>query len=101
MSNDKAPRKLGAYPPIPFGNPAGDGRQPWELALTGDLSDRQSELITKLIELPSKSRGVLYFDSCGGSVYAGLALATIIRMRELQVTAVVVGECSGRCERSA
>jgi len=36
----------------------------------------------------------MWFDSCGGSVYAGLALATVIRMRNLQVTGIVMGECS-------
>lgn len=40
------------------------------------------------------SKGIIYFDSCGGSVYAGLSLATLIRARELRATAVVVGECS-------
>lgn len=94
MTNDRPPKKLGAYPSVPFGNPAPDTRLPWEIALTGDLSDRQSELITRLVELPAGSRGIIYFDSCGGSVYAGLAMATLIRTRELKATAVVIGECS-------
>lgn len=64
------------------------------MAMTGDLSDRQSDLITKLVELPPRSKGIIYFDSCGGSVYAGLALATLIKTRELNATALVLGECS-------
>lgn len=67
---------------------------PWELALCGDLTDRQADLIGQLTEVRPRSRGILYFDSCGGSVYTGLALATLIRTRELQTTAVVIGECS-------
>lgn len=66
----------------------------WELAITGDLSDRSNDLIGKLTEVPARSKGIIYFDSGGGSVYAGLALATLIRARELQATGVVIGECS-------
>lgn len=36
----------------------------------------------------------MFFDSGGGSVYVGLALASIIRLRGLRVTAVVASECS-------
>lgn len=69
-------------------------RTPWEIPLCGDLTDRQSDLIGRLIEVAPCSCGILYFDSCGGSVYTGLALATIIRTRGLRVTGLVVGECS-------
>ena len=48
----------------------------------------------KLIELPSRSRGTIYFDSCGGSVYVGLSLGLLIRLRGLEATGVVLGECS-------
>ena len=94
MSDSKRTKKIGAYPAVPVGSPAADSQSPWEIALTGDLSDRQSDLISKLVELPANSKGIIYFDSCGGSVYAGLALATVIRTRQLKATAVVVGECS-------
>lgn len=66
----------------------------WELALTGDLSEKQAELIGRLVELPRRSKGTMYIDSCGGSVYVGLAITSLIRLRGLDVTAVVVGECS-------
>ncbi|MEQ9407510.1 MAG: ATP-dependent Clp protease proteolytic subunit [Fuerstiella sp.] len=92
MSSDQS-RKMGPYPSLPPGGPKED-RHPWEVALHGDLADRQSDLLTRLVDVPPRSRGVIYFDSGGGSVYAGLALATLIRTRELNATAVVVGECS-------
>jgi ATP-dependent protease ClpP protease subunit len=66
----------------------------WELSLTGELSDKHSELVTQFVECPMRSKGTLWIDSCGGSVYAGLAITSIIRLRGLQVTAVVAGECS-------
>lgn len=72
----------------------GSDRQPWEMALCGDLTDRQGDLLGQLTEVKPGSRGILYFDSCGGSVYTGLALATLIRTRGLKTTGVVIGECS-------
>jgi ATP-dependent protease ClpP protease subunit len=64
------------------------------MAICGELNDKQPEQIGRLVELPRGSRGVIYFDSGGGSVYAGLALATIIRLRGLLAIGVVAGECS-------
>ena len=94
MDKESSFRKLGPYPAPSYGNPREEKRGPWELVISGDLSDRQSDLLSRLVELPLRSKGVIYFDSAGGSVYAGLALATLIRTRELNATGVVVGECS-------
>ena len=66
----------------------------WELALTGDIGDKQGDLLSRLVEVPFKSRGTIYFDTGGGSVYAGLALASVIRLRGLDVDGIVAGECS-------
>lgn len=68
--------------------------EPWELLICDDLTDKQLELTEKLMEVPRRSSGVIWFNSCGGSVYAGLALASMIRLRGLNATAVVAGECS-------
>ena len=43
----------------------------WELAIHGDLTDKQSDLVSRLLEVPRKSRGTIFFDSCGGSAYVG------------------------------
>ncbi len=94
MDKEPALRKIGPYPAPPHGNPRDEKRGPWELVISGDLSDRQSDLLSRLVELPLHSKGIIYFDSAGGSVYAGLALATLIKTRELNATGVVVGECS-------
>jgi ATP-dependent protease ClpP protease subunit len=66
----------------------------WELSLSGELLDKESSLHDKLVELPRNSSGIIYFASCGGSAFVGLALASLIRLRGLKVTGVVVGECS-------
>ncbi len=69
-------------------------RDGWELMICGDLSDKQLELTEKLVSVPARSRGTIYFDSCGGSAYVGLGLAALIRLRGLDPLAVVTGECS-------
>lgn len=94
MEKPKTQTKIGPYSTGPYGRAPEGTRPPWEISISGDLSDRQNDLITRLVELPIRSRGIIYFDSCGGSVYAGLALATLIRTRELNATGVVIGECS-------
>ncbi len=71
-----------------------ESQQPWELVLAGDLSEKGGELLEKLVEVPYGSSGFIFFDSGGGSAYAGLALAAVIRLRGLQATGVVAGECS-------
>lgn len=86
-------RRVRAYPPAASPR-RGEGQRDWEIAITGDLTDKQSELLGRLVEVPRRSRGLFYFDSCGGSVYVGLALATVVRLRGLQVTGIVAGECS-------
>lgn len=88
-------RKIRSAPTVSGG--LGDRREdrvPWEMAVCGDLSDRQADLLEQLTDYPPGSRGVLYFDSSGGSVYTGLALATLLRIRGLRAVGVVVGECS-------
>ncbi|HEY1066918.1 MAG TPA: ATP-dependent Clp protease proteolytic subunit [Pirellulales bacterium] len=65
-----------------------------ELALVGDLTDREAELADKLLEVEIGGRCVLYIDSPGGSPYCGLALMSLIRLRGLDATGIVTGECS-------
>tara|TARA_R100001132_G_C3274907_1_gene97385 strand:- start:5241 stop:5750 length:510 start_codon:yes stop_codon:yes gene_type:complete len=62
--------------------------------LSGDLGDKETDLVSRIVELPRGSRGTIYFDSPGGSVYAGLTLASLIRLRKLNVAGVALGECS-------
>lgn len=94
--NQKKPAHPRILPPKPMWSQkdSRDAQVPWEIPLCGDLTDRQSELLERLTEVPRGSRGLLYFDSCGGSVYTGLAIGSLIRLRGLRVTGIVIGECS-------
>jgi len=86
---------LRAYPSVAASaRPEPRDRADWELALCGDLTDKQLELTERLMEVPRRSRGTLFIDSCGGNIYVGLALASLIRLRGLDPIAVVAGECS-------
>jgi ATP-dependent Clp protease protease subunit len=92
MSRNKNIRNTSA--PAVFSRFGSRPEPAWELSVTGDLSEKQADLVGRLVELPRGSKGTIYFDSCGGSVYVGLALTSLIRLRGLKATAVVVGECS-------
>lgn len=87
-------RKLQAYP-APFSKkPSKPAAPDWEISILGDLTEKEGDITEKLMEVPRRSRGVIYFDSCGGSVYVGLSLAALIRLRGLDAIGVVTGECS-------
>lgn len=94
-----SPSRVKPSPPValPTRVPGGHHRPddgPWEIAIFGDLTDKQSDLMEKLLAVPRGSQGTIFFDSSGGSVYTGLALASLIRLRGLDADAVVAGECS-------
>lgn len=68
----------------------------WEAGIFGDLTDKQTELFQQLLEVPRNSRGTIFFDSGGGSIYCGLALATLIKLRGLRAVGVVAGNVPRR-----
>jgi len=94
MSEEQPHFPLRAYPGAISTGRADPPKGDWEIMLSGDLTDKQSELADKLLEVPRRSRGTLFIDSGGGSVFSGLALASIIRLRGLDPVAIVAGECS-------
>lgn len=67
---------------------------PIEIAIVGELTEREAEICDKLLEVPPGGECVLYFNSPGGSSYAALSLMSIIQLRQLNATGVVIGECS-------
>jgi ATP-dependent protease ClpP protease subunit len=70
-----------------------DDRRP-EIALVGDLTEHESELTERLLDVEPGGECVIYFDSPGGSPYCAMSLMTLIRLRGLRATGIVTGECS-------
>lgn len=67
---------------------------PLELAICGDLTEREADLSEKLLSIPPGSDCILYFNSPGGGAYVAYALASLLILRGLNATGIVVGECS-------
>ncbi len=65
-----------------------------EIALVGDLTERQGELWEKFLDVPPGGECTLYIDSVGGSPYSAVALVSLILLRGLRATGIVAGECS-------
>ena len=65
-----------------------------EVPVIGDVDDWEGDVIKALLELPPRGECVFYVDSAGGSVYGALAVLTLLRHRQLDSTAIVLGECS-------
>ncbi|HEY2840265.1 MAG TPA: hypothetical protein VGJ26_14005 [Pirellulales bacterium] len=67
---------------------------PIEIAMVGDLTDSESELSSRLLDVPLGGSCTLFIDSPGGSPYSGLSLMSLILLRGIKATGVVTGECS-------
>ena len=65
-----------------------------EVAVVGDLTDHAVDIVDKLLAIEVGSHCTIYFDSPGGNPYTANSLVTIMRLRGLQATGVVTGECS-------
>jgi ATP-dependent protease ClpP protease subunit len=69
-------------------------KKPLEIALVGEVDDWEQDVIKELIEAKPRRQCTFYIDSGGGSVYGAVAVATLIRQRQLDCTGIVLGECS-------
>ena len=78
--------------PSSAGNEVQDA--PSEVAIVGDLTDNAADLVDKLLGVEPGSKCTIYFDSPGGNPYTANSLVTMIRLRGLQATGIVTGECS-------
>ena len=67
---------------------------PVEIAMVGDMTEHGHDLTDKLLGVPQGGECIIYFDSPVGSPYCGLALMSLIVLRELRATGIVTGECS-------
>jgi ATP-dependent Clp protease protease subunit len=67
---------------------------PVEVAIVGDLTENATDLVDKLLGVEPGSQCTIYFDSPGGNPYTANSLVSMIRLRSLQATGIVTGECS-------
>jgi len=66
-----------------------------EIPIVGEVYDEVvADAIRDLLEVPEGGEATLYIDSSGGSVYSALAIATLIRLRKIRATGMVLSECS-------
>jgi len=68
--------------------------EPVEIAIVGDLTDTEADLTDRLLSVEPGGECTIYFDSPGGSPYCAVSLMTLIKLRDLQATGIVTGECS-------
>ena len=71
-----------------------DDDGPVEIALVGDLTDNESEICDRLLDIPTGGECTMYIDSPGGSPYTAISLMTLLVMRKINATGIVTGECS-------
>lgn len=68
---------------------------PLELAIVGELfEEEENDIIKSLLDVRPEEEVTIYFDCSGGSVYSAISISTLIRLRKLKATAIVLGECS-------
>ncbi|HET6879207.1 MAG TPA: hypothetical protein VFI31_03590, partial [Pirellulales bacterium] len=60
-----------------------------EIAFTGDLTERESDLTQQLLDVPPGGSCLMYFDSPGGNPYVGMSLMSLMVLRGLQATGIV------------
>ena len=65
-----------------------------DFALVGDLTEHEGELTERILSIPPGGSCTIYIDSPGGSPYSALSLASLMRLRKLNATGIVTGECS-------
>jgi len=65
-----------------------------EIPFVGDLTEHEADLTERLLAVPPGGECILYFDSPGGSPYCAMSLMTLMVLRELRATGIVIGECS-------
>src|ERR1044072_3362386 len=71
-----------------------DDERPVEIAIVGDLTDSEADLTDRLLGIEPGGECTIYFDSPGGSPYCAVSLMTLIKLRDLNATGIVTGECS-------
>jgi len=73
---------------------AEEGPELQEIVIAGEFGEDCGEIYEKLISVPPGGECHIYFDSPGGNSYSATGLVSIMKLRNLRATGIVVGECS-------
>jgi ATP-dependent protease ClpP protease subunit len=65
-----------------------------QIVIVDDLEKCEKDVLEALAQMPDRSACRFIINSGGGSVYAGLGMSTLIEMKHLKATAVVLADCS-------
>lgn len=68
--------------------------EPKTITLLDEVEKCEKEIVESLLGVPDKKSVRFLINSGGGSVYASLAIATVLKMKQLQSEAVVLADCS-------
>ncbi len=68
--------------------------KPAEIPVVGEVDSWERDVVRELLELPVGGEAEFLIDSSGGSVYGSLAVITLMGLRRIAGSAVVLGECS-------
>jgi ATP-dependent Clp protease protease subunit len=67
---------------------------PLEIAIVGDMTDHEGEFTDRLLGIEPGGECTIYFDSPGGSPYCAMSLVALLKLRGIDATGIVTGECS-------
>ncbi len=65
-----------------------------EIVLLDEIEKCEKDIMEALTQIPAGGRVRMLINSGGGSVYAGLGIATAIEMKKIHATGVVLADCS-------
>lgn len=65
-----------------------------DIVIVDDLEKCEKDVLDALVQIPDGSACRFIINSGGGSVYSGLGISTLIEMKRLKATAVVLADCS-------
>jgi ATP-dependent Clp protease, protease subunit len=68
--------------------------EPKTFTILDEVEKCEKDLVEGLLALPSRRPCRIIINSGGGSVYASLAIATVMKMRQIQAEGIVLADCS-------
>jgi len=68
--------------------------EPKTITILDEVEKCEKEVVEALLSVPDKRPVRFLINSSGGSVYASMAICTVLKMKQLQAEAIVLADCS-------